>query len=257
MMIGIDVWVNRMTERDQLSLFKERETLDRVDFVSLAELYAEVFAGPPWNEVFRCNSCQCFFGNEHQLGLPCPSCARPLSEAYPLEESVAHIKTEVSQENGTLIILKPENRVVGFAWGYSISGPAEFAQTKYYTPKMQKTVYELMTKSGITGQFFYFSECGIGNDHRGKGLSNLLSQTLLEVASESDEVFLLRTNYQSPMVHVSRKLGMEQIMGPVLSVDKETKIPIGISCIIEPQDTENNDRVLFVKRNGIYSPQRE
>lgn len=243
-----------MTERNPLVLYKERSALEMADFDKLARLYARVFAGPPWNEVFRCDSCQCFFGNEHQLGLPCPNCANPLGEAYPLEESVTHIKAEVTRPNGTLITLEPNGEIIGFAWGYSIPGPAEFANSKYHTPQMRETIYDLMLRTGITGQFFYFSECGICGEHRGKGLSNRLSQTLLDVASESDGDFLLRTNWQSPMIHVSRKLGMEQIMGPVALMDPKTKAPLGISHHIGPKDTEIEDRVLFVKKNGVYAP---
>ena len=58
---------------------------------NLAEIYAEVFAGPPWNEFTICPSSGEFFGKETKVGQKCPDCSSKLLPAYPLDETEKYI----------------------------------------------------------------------------------------------------------------------------------------------------------------------
>lgn len=75
-------------------LYKPPLTLRRIEgrpprpasdeLTEMAEVYADAFAGPPWNEYTKCPSDNAFYGRETEVGEPCPDDNVPLELAYPL-----------------------------------------------------------------------------------------------------------------------------------------------------------------------------
>ncbi|HLD26751.1 MAG TPA: GNAT family N-acetyltransferase [Patescibacteria group bacterium] len=216
--------------------YKEKgKTKERLNMISLAKLYAEVFALSPWNEYTKSQGCNTFFGLDTKPGSLCPHCKDMLQEAYPIQDTILHIKSELDRPNSLLTIIENEKQIIGFAWGFSYKNCSEFISEKYRTDEMKIKLNNLFTQLNTSGRLFYFSECGVAPLFRGRGLSNELTQTLITQAQTLQQSIVMRTNYQSPMIYVARKFNMKQIMGPQNNE------------IINFTDQENLDRVLFIK----------
>lgn len=214
----------------------------------LAELYTEVFAGPPWNEYTRCGDCFEFFGLESNPGGSCSNCGAKLVLAYPKEDTMNYIVKESNRPDATILVIK-RSKIKAFAWGFSYNSPDEFVEEKYRTPEMQGQVKQLLEGTGIKGRFFYFSECGVNESERGQGLSNELSRALLEEAKRKSLPIVMRTNWESPMMAVAETFGMEQIMGPRIEIDRFAKeIRATGEVVNEFLDSEIEERVLFIVR---------
>lgn len=205
------------------------------ELMRLADLYALVFADPPWNEFTRSVGCNSFFGRESTIGDTCPNCGDSLIEAYPKIETALYINKELQKPNSILSLLKKEGEIIAFAWGFSIENPALLASQKYQTEDMKRSIVGTLEANNIPGTFFYFSECGVSPNERGRGLSNQLCAAMTNQAERLGQPLVMRTNYQSPMVKVAAKFGMRQIMGPT---------PDGVANFL---DGENPERVMFAK----------
>lgn len=237
-------------------MFKERETnqqrisierLDESRVEAVAELYANVFAGPPWNEYTRCGNCLTFFGRESEPGQSCSRCGGILKLAYPKDETTVYIRKEASRPNAVCLIIK-ENPLSGFAWGFSYESPEAFVQEKYRTEEMRIKIKSALQTSGISGQFFYFSECGIAGKKRGKGLSNLLTEELIQEAEDRNLPLVMRTNYQSPMMAVAERFTFTQVMGPKVEINRLSKTITATGEIVNDFiDSEIPERALFIK----------
>jgi hypothetical protein len=225
----------------------ELEKLGLIKTERIAKLYAEVFAGEPWNESTRCDECQAFFGPDTKVGDNCPTgiCCGVLSEAYPLEDTVSYIRREVARPNGRLAVLEGNGIVAGFAWGFEYQ-MNDFLTQKNRTESNRQSLREALTAKGIGESFYYFSECGVSPLFRGRGLSNILSGEIVKQAEQFSLPLVMRTNCQSPMVAVARKFGMEQVFGP-LSVASEGRIITTDACIAGI-DIDNPERVMFIKK---------
>jgi len=223
------------------------ERLKESDVAAVAELYAQVFAEPPWSEYTRCESCFRFSGRETEPGQACPGCGASLNLAYPPEETAAYIKEEALKPKAVLLIIK-ESLLSGFAWGFSYSSAGEFAQEKYRTPEMQARVAATLQANGVTGGLFYFSECGIGLKKRGKGLSNCLTEQIIQAAKTQGLPLVMRTNCQSPMMAVAEKFDFAQVMGPKAEIDRVAKtIRLTSEIANDFLDSEIPERALFIK----------
>jgi hypothetical protein len=230
-----------------LTLSGEEAIKDLRLIESIANLYAQVFAGPPWNEFCRCSCCNKFYGQEQSIGLPSPCCSEPLIEAYPLAETSDYIRKELAKENALLIyLLNPNNKIFGFAWGYQ-STPQQFAEEKYQTQEMRRTIINLLNSAGLPEELpiYYFSECGVEENNRRKGYANILTKKIIETANTLGLPLLMRTNCQSPMVAVAQKFGMKQFFGPEMIYQNSQIITTG--RVINGMDLENPNRVLFIK----------
>lgn len=205
------------------------------ELMQLADLYALVFADAPWNEFTRSLECNSFFGRETSVGDVCPNCGDNLVEAYPQKETSSYINKELLKPNSILSLVKNDGEIIAFAWGFSIQNPELLASQKYQTVDMKRSIVGTLEANSVSGSFFYFSECGVSPNERGKGLSNQLSAAMINQAATLGQPLVMRTNFQSPMVKVAARFGMRQIMGPT---------PTGVVNFL---DIENTDRVMFVK----------
>jgi len=214
----------------------------------LARTYEQVFAGPPWNEYKVCTGADCgrSFGLETQGQdvCPCPKEAM-LSAFYPRIETLASISKEIERE-GAKVEVKygPNGEIIGFVWGYPTDAEG-FTSEKYKTNEGQLQMKDLLSQNGISGNFFYFSETGIIPEFRGRGLSNEFAKIMVDAAFDTALPLVMRTNWQSPMVAVAAKFGMDQIMGPK-SVARNGKV-YATGETINMKDPENMERVLFTK----------
>lgn len=220
----------------------------------LAKGYAEVFADEPWGEFMKCSGQGCteYFGREVEGSevCPCPR-AQTLVEFYPPAETMDYIRGEAAHPGSVMFLKTSDNETVGFVWGYKYATPKEFAESKYDSTTMQETISNVLSKEGITNEFFYYSEIGVRKDQRGKGISNDLSAALLNEASNNELPTVVRTMWDSNLIFVLDTLGAKQIMGPNIEMiqDKETgkrSINKVDGLVNNTQDTENEDRVLFI-----------
>ncbi len=222
------------------------------DLIKISELYAEVFAGPPWNEYVRCMDCKEFFGLGRKPEDRCSNCSGNLTLAYPLDETKRYVMDETQRKNASAFTMKDGNNLIGFVWGFAYPSANEFAKEKYRTPQMQNAITRLLEANGVTGTFFYFSECGVRVDQRGKGFSSLLSGLLLEEASKTKLPTVMRTNWESPMVAVAQRFQMKQIMGPTMEIDKVRRTIVSKKgTVINFTDMEIEERVLFMLQSKI------
>lgn len=218
-----------------------------IDMEQLAKVYANVFAGPPWNENTQCQGCDQFFGLNTQVGEACiNTCGNMLTEAYPLEETSEYISDETSRQDATARLIKVNGEIVAFSWGFVYPNPETFAGEKYKTATMQNIVKDTLIRSGINNSFFYISECGVQPDYRGQGLSNRLFQDLEDQRRTLGLPAMLRTNMDSPMIAVSTRFGLEQAFGPQILVDQRNRKLISTGKLINGIDQENQARTLFV-----------
>lgn len=217
------------------------------DLIPVTELYAQVFAGAPWNEYTVCTGCEKFSGLSTNPGDNCGYCGKILDLAYPIERTKNYIAKEAQRDNAVAFTMSINGELIGFVWGYTYSSPDEFVNEKYKTPFMQNGIKNLLTNIGIENNFFYFSEVGIRNYQRGKGFSNSLSKLLFQESKIMNLPVVMRTNWESPMVAVANRFGMTQVMGPKTMIDRiSRKILRTRETASDFLDTEIEQRVLFV-----------
>jgi len=226
---------------------------------SLAGLYANVFAGDPWNEYSVCPATGDFFGTTVQWGEPCPNeeCDATLEPAYPLDQTVQYIRGELSRTDATLFLLNDLNQndeIVGFSWGFSYDSSEAFARDKYKTPEMQSTVVNLLGQLSL-GQsgLWYLSESGIKNspEYRGKGLSREFHQRRLLTARNLGLDAIQRTNAFGNMYRTSKRT-MTQIMGTETIADPTTGLLVPTGVIVnDVDDSELAARVLFANNYSV------
>ncbi len=209
------------------------ESLRPGDYKETAKVYAEVFAGHPWYEVTRCDTCHDFFGPNTSIGQACPKDGTPLGAAYPLEETTDYISEELRNPNGVGFALKDESdRIHGFGWGYSIHEPEKYAAHKYHKPETIEQVTGTLRANGITDEFYYVSEVGVVSEERVHGFGRQMTANLLAVADVLQQPTVLRTNEDSPMARIARRLEMKAIMGEGTDIF----------------DSENAARMIFARR---------
>lgn len=217
------------------------------DLAKVAKLYGEVFADPPWNEYTRCLGCKEFFGLQTKPGGCCANCGKELALAYPIEETKRGVLDETGRISSIAFVMKRNEDIIGFSWGFSYPSTGDFVQGKYRSLEMQSRIKDVLAKNSVTQEFFYFSECGVKIDQRGKGFSNLLSESLLREAEKTKLSIVMRTNWESPMVAVAQRFGMTQIMGPMMEIDKARKTIVPKKGAVNNFiDMEIEERVLFV-----------
>jgi hypothetical protein len=243
----------------------EQLTLERVagsppdlstpDLEALAELYARVFAGEPWNENTICPSSNAFFGTDTQAGEMCPEtgCGAILAPAYPLEQTTDYIAGELTRPDAALLLLRDRGRqdaLVGFSWGFSYDSPESLASAKYKTQTMQAAIGGLLRRLNLgTNGLWYLSESGIENDprYRGRGISREFHTRRLAIAHQLGVDAIQRTSAFGNMYRTSMRT-MTQIMGVETVPDVSGILKLTGIVVNDVPDTEIDGRVLFARR---------
>lgn len=170
----------------------------------ITSLYTDVFAAPPWNEAFACSAC----GSSFPLGSGnSMCCGKNVSEYYPYPETKTSIEEcFVNTRSRIALILndaEKNSRLAGFAWGWEES-ISSLNKRKLELP--EQTFEELCAKCGIEREdpLFYFSEFGVRQELRGKGLGKQMYRELFSAIDMSKaRGILMRTSKQSPAFHVA------------------------------------------------------
>ncbi len=224
----------------------------------MADLYANVFAGPPWNEVTKCVKSNTFYGSDTQAGKPCPDCQAPLMEAYPKDETTSYILRELGKTNPIGLLAFVNNELAGFSWGYQTNVQG-LVESKWKTPKMRQTVEDLLSEYGVKDQLFYGSETGVDPQFQGKGIGKqLVRNRLIQVNNSESKFMIVRTNINSSMYGICQNMGQfTQIMGPVAETGWFNKKYKPSYRYINTIDSENTDRVLFLYDKAEYKRRTE
>ena len=225
-------------------------TPTKQELTDMAGVYADAFAGAPWNEYTQCPSSGDFYGRDTQPNKLCECGEAELVLAYPSPQTEDYITGELARPDSSLFLLKNEEDIVGFTWGFSYEHPEQFAKEKYQTSEMQEKVVRSLGCYGIDSTFYYLSESAILDDPRlrGRGISLQFHQVRLQVAKENALPAVQRTSSEGPMYRTSLKSGMTQIMGPEVIVDTQAQKFNRTGRIVNNIiDTEMEPRVLFVK----------
>src|SRR5260221_12034160 len=129
---------------EQLDLTKDVE--------QVAKLFADAFAGPPWNEYTKCGDCSQFTGKDTHAGDKCPHCESGfLSVAYPLEVTVEMVRGASEKPNATMYVAKQDEAVIGFTWGYSYPTIKDYFDDKsHYSSEVREQVRDVLEKNHVT-----------------------------------------------------------------------------------------------------------
>ncbi len=167
---------------------------------SLTSLYRDVFAVPPWNEAYRCITCHASFGKDVNSDHTC--CGNPVVDYYPHQEISKRILHELSRTNARIAFATDDDasyeKITGFAWGWEDSLKDEHANHFGFSHKQAVMIREILGLS-CEDTFFYLSELGLHEAHRGKGLGKKLYETVLETRDQiSSANILMTTSKKSP-----------------------------------------------------------
>ncbi len=78
------------------------DTAERIEVIGpeLSASYKSAFAGPPWNEVSRCDATECETGlTALDVDCACPNCGSGLVEAYDTTQLIEGWSKMLTEEN--------------------------------------------------------------------------------------------------------------------------------------------------------------
>jgi hypothetical protein len=223
----------------KMNAFPDPERYTRMtNLAPWARLYAEAFAGEPWNEVGRCGECGTFYP---ELGGNCINDGSLVGEAYPLAETIQYIKNEWTKPNCFVVLTRLTNeKAISFAWGYQIT-VEEFLAEKNAQDVVATEVFKNVITTALriseTDPVFYISETGTSPSYRGNGLASLSLRKMIAFAQSKDIPVILRTNVGRPSMYgIAQTLGMKQLTGPIRDTNEYVNV----------EDTVNPNRVIFI-----------
>lgn len=217
---------NSTSQKLQLQQVCYTQLPDYGKLLKIAGLYAEAFAGEPWNEYKVCQNGH-YFGRQLSDLTSCVNCSQPLSIAYPKKQNSEYIAGEVTKPEGTLITFEDESgEVFAAGWGYTCT-PEEL-QAKYSSLEMKEIVVDKIEKTaGKVQKVFYLSEIMVDSAMQKRGIATKITRCLFEKAQSLNLNLVMRTRSDSPMVRIANNMEMSQV------------IYLG-------EDTDNPNRVLFI-----------
>jgi GNAT superfamily N-acetyltransferase len=153
----------------------------------VTELYASVFAGPPWYEIKRCAQCNETYGQGDDLerfhdGDVCRRCGQPL-------ELLDYWRGARAREVYQDALARPgfagmggrtaDGRLVAFSWGFTVPDSD--------TPSVLfNAVNELLRKAGLdVKRTFYAAETGVDPEFQHQGIGGLVSYARLQAVREA------------------------------------------------------------------------
>jgi ribosomal protein S18 acetylase RimI-like enzyme len=134
----------------------------------IACVYQLAFAGPPWHE------------------------------SWSIDTIISDFKREMIKPGATYVVAEMKNRVIGFAWGYTVSSNNPDLDVHLDAPGLHGQL-------GLDSDYFYLDECAVLPEHQGNGVGKQLVSAIL-AAQQHTEV-LLRTKDGSPMYHLITRMG--------------------------------------------------
>ena len=162
-----------------------------------AECYCQIWKEEPWNEYF-----------------------------WKPESVISDFRAEMSRPQSSGFIAMQGKDVVGFTHGYSVCAEelsviagSELLNELFETDK----------------RIFYIDELGVAMNHRGHGVSKLLTQALLNSVRKNElNTVVLRTDVKAEVArHVYEKLGFKEYAVHDTNYPDRTYWVLQISCVLK------------------------
>lgn len=190
------------------------QTLPPETKTGMAATYKEGFAGPPWEERFKCNNQECsatgiFYPKKPESG-KCVHCGgTDIGEAYPINELLEKLFPELigSKKSGVLnIAYDNQEEVIGFA----IGGKSTLEKVKkgHYGEGEWPAVCDLIYKQSGLGEkdeIFYIDELVVRPDYQFKKVGSGLASRSMAKAINSGSVICGLTLNGSPILTIRGK----------------------------------------------------
>ena len=155
-------------------------------FDSAWECYRAGYAGPPWNEWKKCESCGRSFGLEIGDNTDCTNCQTTLVDYWPKAQIAADIMGSLKRYEGVCITAQHEGEVVGLTVGYNIP-----------TADLRREL-ELSSFSAAYPRVTYQDEIVVRPDWQGKGIGRALYMAWHGWAKLHGERFLFARTLSDP-----------------------------------------------------------
>jgi ribosomal protein S18 acetylase RimI-like enzyme len=180
----------------------------------VADLYARVFAGPPWYNVKCCASCDEQYGKGDDLecfhdGDPCRRCGEPLELLDSWRGGRAlEVFEDAAARSGFIGMAAraPDGRLIAFSWGFAV--PARD------TPAVKfNTVASILNQIGLdVGRTSYVAEGAVDPDYQQLGIGSQLSYARLRrVRAAGFETVCFRTANPIVLRIYGRFFGSENV----------------------------------------------
>jgi len=171
----------------------------------IAEIYKEVFASPPWNEAYKCTQCKTQYGRRY-VGAQC--CGFPLEDFYDIEKITAEFDAYFAMTRARICLVlggADAKEITGFAWSWQDT-LEDLNRLKF---KLDPTNLRQLQDAGNIDRddrLSYFSEFGLKESERGKGIGKQLYDTLFSTMDMSEaKGTIMRTSRQSPASTIAQK----------------------------------------------------
>lgn len=190
----------------------------------VVDVYADVFAGSPWFEQYRCKDCGESFSNEinskDKIKEDFVSCNYDVCDRNSLNlvsfykgtyfdkkvgELVSKLGEKIfldslNQEGFVGLLAKFNSEPIGFTWGYKVPN--------FNTPSvMFNGVNDSFKNLGYDpDSIFYAAEVGVVSKYQKKGIGSLLSSKRLEIARDSGYKFVSLRTKNPKLLSVYEKL---------------------------------------------------
>ncbi len=218
-------------------------TMDSPYIAQIAPLYSASFGegqkeSEGWGERAACYQTNCLEDGKRKIvpykdvGTPCPECATPMEEAYPLDWTIQYIVKELSKPNPIGFLGFINSELAGAAWGY-VDNLDVILDDKYHTQIMRNKINKrVKSRWPRAKKSKYISEVVVAPWFRKKFVATTLVQSIIDYNYDPELPVTMRTMRESSMFGIGGFVGLEQIIGPNLGADSI--------------DTEEERRVFFV-----------
>ena len=162
----------------------------------VADLYARVFAGPPWYNIKRCAHCEEQYGKGDDLerfhdGDPCRRCGEPLKLLDSWRGGRAlEVFADAVARPGFIgrAARAPDGRLVAFSWGFAVP-TGDTPSVKF------SMVAGILAQVGLdVGRTSYVAEGGVDPEYQHRGIGSQLSYARLRrVRAAGFETVCFRT----------------------------------------------------------------
>lgn len=166
---------------------------------ALALAYQQTFGGEPWNEGYVCSHCGNVFPLTPRPEM-CVTCSsdsvdHTLTEYWPTEKIISDFLNEMSKPGSVCIITQDCQKIVGFAWGYTLLSDVHLDQ-HLDAPGVHHA---------LSGEYFYLDEVGLIPEYQKKGLGTKMVEKIVR-AQKHDRV-ILRTKDGGSMFKIVTHMG--------------------------------------------------
>ena len=153
----------------------------------VADLYARVFAGPPWFEIKKCVSCNETYGKGDDLeifhnGDTCRRCGKPLRLIDYWYGGPAHrvFEDAVSRPGSVGVGARHSSgELIAFSWGFAV--PDEDTPTVLFGKATQ-----LLREKGIdSAETFYAAETGVDPRYQRRGIGSRVMYARFRAGKEA------------------------------------------------------------------------